>query len=102
MTEQIPGMLIALAVGVAFSVCNYLLLRSQRKRADRLGLVFSLRQIINLGVLIGIYLLGGLTPWDPIYMLVAGAVGLTVPSMILTVRMTAKDGPGRPGGDDRG
>lgn len=50
-----------------------------------MGQIF--RQIIQIGYLVLIFMLGGYTPWDPLWLLTGGVLGITVPMFYFTFKL---------------
>ena len=93
--------------GTVLAVLGYLLARQVLKRRERAyPLVSVVRQIFSVGYLAALFLIGRRTDWNLYSLLIGGALGLTVPALILTVRLlkTAdKTGKTHPDGrDDNG
>ena len=85
MTASLPGMLLALLAGAGVAWVNYLLTKKAVSRSDgAVGGVPVVRMFLNVGLLIALWFLAPLTPWDRMCMLAAAVVGLTVPMFIFT------------------
>ena len=91
MKEILIGGGIALAVGAALAFLNYLFTRKLVKKGiSHLAVISVLRQTLNIAYLVAIYFLSRYLPWPVEAMLVGGAVGVTVPSFILSVKLAGE------------
>jgi len=91
MKDILVGGGIALAVGAALSFLNYLVTKKIiEKNSSHLAVISILRQTLNIAYLVAIYFLSRYLPWPLEAMLVGGALGVTVPSFILSAKL-AKD-----------
>ncbi len=93
--EYIVGGGLALALGAALSVANYLIARKLlEKNGNRLAIISILRQMLNIAYLVAIYFLAEVLPWPVEAMLIGGAAGITVPSFPLAARLARRAGAG--------
>ena len=82
-------LLLAFAGGCLVSVINAALTkRAFDKKKDTFGKFFAFRQVLNVAYLIVIYLLGQNSPENITNLLLGAAIGLTIPSIILSTRMS--------------
>ncbi len=111
MDSPIFGGLLAFLGGAAISVLNYFInLQILRKKPSMLASTAVLRQILNVGYLAAVFFLARVLPWDHIPLLVGAAVGLTIPSFLLALRLakindarsSAKDENPEKGDDSNG
>ena len=47
----------------------------------------AVRQLVQIAYLVILFLFGRHTPWNPIWLLVGGAVGITLPMFYFTYRL---------------
>ncbi len=81
----------ALLVGAALSWCNYLITkRMLDKHPNQVGISSVIRMAISVAYLIVLYFLAQFLQWPLEGLLVGGALGLTVPSVILAYRLSTK------------
>lgn len=100
MAQSLPGALLAMVLGIGVALLNYALTRSVlRKKPDRVAAFFSVRQIINVAYLAGVYFLSALLPWNRTVVLLGAALGLTVPSMLLATRLSRTPTAGQDGNE---
>lgn len=82
------GAALAFGAGVAVAALNHLLSCFILKKAPaQYGAGTVLRQLIHIGFLCALYFLGGYTHWDRLYLLVGGALGVTLPMIWFTSRL---------------
>ena len=82
------GAVLAFGLGAVISAVNYGLSRFVlRKRSDLLTVIQMVRQLLQIGYIIVLYLFGDQTPWDKLWLLVGGCLGMTVPSIWFTYRL---------------
>lgn len=88
MENDFIGAAAAFAAGVLISFCNYKI--SQyflKKRPDRLSLASVLRQPIQVLYIVALFFGAKYTPWDKTFVLIGGALGITLPMLIFTSRL---------------
>ncbi len=90
------GMLIALGGGCLVCLLNYTLSRTVLWKKPSLFAAFTIiRQVFNVGYLVVLYFVAPLTPWDRVYLLLGGALGVTLPMIYFTVKLVRlSDGNG--------
>lgn len=86
MNTDIIGGIITLLSGAIVSVLNYLLSRYLLlKHTDKYAFSTLLRQVIQIGYLVGVYFVGNsLTSCNITYLLVGAVLGVTVPMFFFT------------------
>ena len=88
MSSPIVGGLLAFLGGCAVSVLNYWInLRTLKKNPAQLAGRTIVREILSVAYLVAAFLLGKVLPCGHIPLLVGAAVGLTVPSILLSFRL---------------
>ena len=88
MTENLLGAVLAFAGGVAVATLNFFI--SKWLLTHKPGAYASsqiLRQLLQIGYLVLLYLGGGKTPWSPLWLLVGGCLGVTLPMAWFTVKL---------------
>lgn len=82
------GAVLSFAVGAAVAALNYVfsryLLTKRPSMYAGMEIVWQTIQIAYLGALV---LLGGYTPWDRLWLLVGGSLGITLPKFWFTYRL---------------
>ena len=82
------GGLLALLGGCAVSYLNYRInLAVLRRKPDALARMSIVREILSVAYFVAAYLLARTLPWGPAPLLVGAAAGLTVPSVLLSMRL---------------
>lgn len=95
---SIIGGLLAFLGGAAVSWLNYRInLRTLEKKPSALASISILRQLLSVGYLVAVFLLSGVLPWGHVPLLVGAALGLTIPSILLSLRL-ARINDSRPAG----
>ena len=90
--SPIIGGLLAFLVGCGVAYVNYRInLYTLRKRPNLLATLSGVRQFLNVACLAAAYILGKTLPWGRVPLLVGAAVGLTVPSVLLSLRLAKKN-----------
>lgn len=88
MDAPLVGGLLAFLGGCAVSALNFAInLRALKKHPDRLASLSVVRQIISVAYLAAAYFLGKVLPWGYAPLLIGAAIGLTVPSVLLSLRL---------------
>lgn len=88
MHSDIVGAICAFAAGAAIAAAGYLASRQVlKKRPNRYILVQTVKQLVQIGFLVALFLLGDRTPWDRIWLLVGGCLGITLPMIYFTARL---------------
>lgn len=89
MTNNILGAAAALVAGVAVALVNYLLSKKVLVKApEKYALVTVARQILQIGFLVLVYLIGAKAQLaDIAYLLVGAVIGMTVPMIFFTKKL---------------
>lgn len=88
MNENILGAALAFAGGIAVAALNYgiskwlLIHKPGAYAASQIA-----RQLLQIGYLVLLYLGGAKTPWSPLWLLVGGCLGVTLPMAWFTVKL---------------
>ena len=86
--SNIFGAVLAFCVGIAVAAINYAISRRLIiKRAEMYAGMQVVRQMINVAFLVALYVLGAYTPWDRIWLLVGGCLGITLPMFCFTYKL---------------
>jgi len=91
MTDILIGGGLALIVGTALSFANYFITKKlieNKKSSSPIAIISFLRQTFNIAYLVAIYFLSELLPWPVEAMLIGAALGVTVPSFILSAKLS--------------
>lgn len=100
MNAPVVGALLACAVGVALAVCNDRMTRAvYQKKPTLLVSFYVVRQIVNIAYLLALYFLSAVLPWGMLPLLIGGAAGVTIPSMLLAARFARQIGAQRREGE---
>lgn len=82
------GAIFAWAGGFLICLVNFILSKIiLAKKPDFFAASTIARQILNIGYLVLLYFIAPLTPWDVIYLLVGGALGITLPMIYFTAKL---------------
>ena len=85
---NIFGAVIAFCVGIAIATVNYALSRYMiKKHSDKYPLTVIVRQVIQVAYLVLLFFLAEYTPWDRLWLLVGGCLGVTIPMIWFTMRL---------------
>lgn len=88
MDSPIVGGLLAFLGGAAVSFLNYRIsLRTLKRKPSALASMSVVRQLLSVAYLVAAFLVSKILPWDYVPMLLGAAVGLTVPSVLLSLRL---------------
>jgi len=91
MEAPIVGGLLAFAAGLCVSCINYgLNLTVLKKKPQALASMSVVRQTLSIACLVAAYLLSKVLPWEPAPLLVGAALGLTIPSVLLSLRLAKR------------
>ena len=84
--------MLAFIVGVGVAAVNYSLSKFMlKKHPDMYAGGQIVRQIIQIGYLVLLFTLGGYTPWDPVWLLLGGCLGITVPMFFFTYKLVKQN-----------
>ncbi|MBQ8894662.1 MAG: hypothetical protein IJ043_09700 [Clostridia bacterium] len=82
------GAALAFCVGVGIAAVNYGISRYLLKKQPGLYTTAQiLKQLLQIGYLVVLFTLGGYTPWDKLWLLVGGCLGITLPMIWFTFRL---------------
>ena len=88
MENDIIGALAAFAVGALICFVNYKLSDYFIKHSpDRFPSVSFVRQLIQVLYLAALFFAAGYTPWDRTWLLAGGALGITLPMILSTLKL---------------
>lgn len=88
MGSPIIGGVLAFLAGFAVSGINYALsLRVLKRKPQAIGSISVVRQALNIGCLAAAFFLSKVLPWGSAPLLVGTALGLTIPSVLLSMRL---------------
>ena len=88
MSSPIIGGILAFLVGFGVSGINYALnLSVLRKKPEAVASLSVVRQALNIGCLAAAFFLSRVLPWGSTPLLVGAALGLTIPSVLLSMRL---------------
>lgn len=86
--NNIIGAALAFVVGVGIASANYALSRHILKKAPKQYLSTQIiKQLIQIAYIVLIYFFSDKTPWSPLWVLVGGCLGITVPMLWFTVKL---------------
>ena len=85
---NIFGAALAFVVGAALAAVNYAFSRYllTTRPSMYVGMQF-VRQAVQIAYLVILLLFGGRTPWDTVWLLAGGALGITLPMFWFTYRL---------------
>jgi len=82
------GAVIAFLLGFGIAAGNYALSRRILKTApDKLSLAMMARQFVQILFIVLVYFLGKYTPWNRLWLLVGGVLGMTLPMFWFTSKL---------------
>ena len=88
MISDLIGAAVSAAVGVGVAFVNYLLSKTVLvKNPQKYSAVTVLRQLIQIGFLVVVYFIGQKTKYDPMYLLIGAALGMTLPMIVFTKKL---------------
>lgn len=92
---------IACLAGVGIAAINYAVARFiLKKYPDQYAVGQLIRQVLQIGYLLLLYFAGAYLPWDRVWLLVGGALGLTLLMPLFTYRLLKLNGSGKEDGSD--
>ena len=105
MGTSVVGAAVACVAGVLLAALNDRLTRMVLKRNPSFLIpFFVVRQLINVSYLVALYFLSPVLPWDMAPVLIGGALGITVPSILFAARLArqndAQNGKAKTPGSD--
>ena len=88
MDNPVVGAAIAFAVGAFISFCNYRLSEYFLKnKPEGFSLVSLIRQAVQVLYLVILFFSASYLPWDRTFVLIGGALGITLPMLLFTVKL---------------
>lgn len=88
MRSDIFGAACAFCAGALVAWAGYRLSRrALKKDPSRYAAVQVVKQLVQIAFLVLLFLLGDRTPWDRIWLLAGGCLGITLPMLWFTVRL---------------
>ncbi len=88
MENDFIGAAAAFAAGVLISFCNYKISEYFLKNCpDKFSFVSVVRQLIQVLFIVALFFGAKYTPWDRTFVLLGGALGITIPMLIFTSRL---------------
>ena len=82
------GAALSFVLGAAIAWLNYCLsCRVLKKDPAKYASAAPVRQLIQVAYLVALFLLGVYTPWDRIWLLVGGCLGVTLPMIYFTYKL---------------
>lgn len=88
MKTNFIGAVLAFCIGVCLASAGYVFARHVLKtQPSRFVAVQVGKQFLQIVFLVLLYVLGGYTPWDRIWLLVGGCLGITLPMGWFTYRL---------------
>ena len=87
------GSLLGFAGGLGISYANYIISKAVLRRSpSKYASSTVLRQLLNIGYLVLLYFVAPYTLWKGIYLLIGGALGITLPMFFYTARLIKLSG----------
>lgn len=82
------GAVIAFVLGTGIAVVNFLISkRMLKKNSNIYASTHIIRQLLQVGYLVLILCFGKFTPWDEIWLLVGGCLGVSLPMLFFTYKL---------------
>ncbi|MBO5231717.1 MAG: hypothetical protein J6B88_03745 [Clostridia bacterium] len=82
------GAIIAFLLGLAISAVNYAISKYVLKyHTSKYPFLQLIRTSLQVGYLVVLYFCGEFTPWKTVWLLVGGALGITLPMLFFTYRL---------------
>lgn len=92
---------IACLGGAGIAAINYAVARFiLKKYPEQYAAGQLIRQVLQIGYLLLLYFAGAALPWDRVWLLVGGALGLTLLMPFFTYRLVRMNGAGKEEGSD--
>jgi len=90
------GAAIAFLLGAGIATGNYYISRHVLKtNPDKYSLTMVARQFVQVTFIVLVYMLGAYTPWDRLWLLVGGVLGMTLPMIWYTGRLVKLNDSGK-------
>lgn len=88
MSADLIGAVLAFLLGVAVAAGNYALSRHVLKtKPERYAMSMMARQFVQVLFIVLVFVLGEYTPWDRLWLLVGGVLGVTLPMFFFTMKL---------------
>ncbi len=88
MDTNIFGAALAFCIGLIIAAMNYALSKYVLKNQPaRYALTQIVRQLIQIAFLVVLFVFGEYTPWDRVWLLIGGGLGITLPMIWFTYRL---------------
>ena len=88
MNSDIFGAALAFGGGILIATVNYLFSRYLiSKQPDKYGAMQIGKQMLQVLYMVALFALGKFTPWDRIWLLVGGTLGITLPMFWFTYKL---------------
>lgn len=88
MGSNIFGAVLAFGAGAVLAAASYVVSRYVLKKcASKYVAVQGGKQLVQVAFLLLLFLLGGYTPWDRVWLLAGGVLGITLPMFYFTYRL---------------
>ena len=101
MKSNIVGALIAFALGAVIAWLNYRYSRHVLEHnPSRYAGTTTVRQVVQIAYLVLLFLLAVYTPWDRIWIIVGGCLGITIPMTYFTYCLVKLNDSLKGKGDD--
>lgn len=82
------GAVLAFAAGFGLAGVSYLFSRRVLQNApDKYAASQTVKQIVQILFLVALFVVGGYTPWDRIWLIVGGVLGITLPMIWFTYKL---------------
>ncbi len=100
--NNIVGAVLAFILGAGVAAINYAVSKFMLKKyPDMYTGGQIVRQVIQIGYLLLLFTLGRYTPWDPMWLLVGGCLGITVPMFYFTYKLVKLNDENKKKEDDK-
>ena len=94
--SNIVGAAITFLLGAGVATGNYFISRHVLKtNPDKYSLTMVVRQFVQVAFIVLVYMLGDYTPWDRLWLLVGGVLGMTLPMIWYTSRLVKLNDSGK-------
>ena len=88
MQTNMIGAILAFGIGVLIAAVNYKFSQYVlKKHTSQYAIMQIVRQLLQITYLIVLFVAGKYTPWDSGWLLVGGALGITLPMFWFTYRL---------------
>lgn len=88
MNNDIFGAALAFGIGVLIAVMSYFYSRHVlMKCPEQYAILQIVKQFLQIAYMVALFSLGKYTPWDRIWLLVGGTLGITLPMFWFTYKL---------------